>query len=40
LQGIARKYDIPFAEAKDHTFTWVKSALIRELEEKQKCAEV
>lgn len=34
LQQITRKYDISFAEAKDHTFTVVKSMLIKELEEK------
>lgn len=40
LQSIERKYNISFAEAKDHTFTLVKSILIKELEEKQKSAEV
>ena len=40
LQNIERKYDISFAEAKDHTFTLVKSVLIKELEEKQKYVEV
>lgn len=35
LQHITRKYNISFAEAKDHTFTLVKSMLIKELEEKQ-----
>lgn len=40
LQGIERKYNISFAEAKDHTFTLVKSVLIKELEEKQKSVEV
>lgn len=40
LQNIDRKYNISFAEAKDHTFTLVKSVLIKELEEKQKSAEV
>lgn len=40
LHNIERKYNISFAEAKDHTFTAVKSLLIKELEEKQKCAEV
>ncbi|MGV7105021.1 AAA family ATPase [Flavobacterium sp. U410] len=39
LQSIKRKYNISFAEAKDHTFTLVKSELIRTLEEK-KCMEV
>ena len=34
LQQITRKYNISFAEAKDHTFTTVKSMLIKELEEK------
>lgn len=32
LQCIERKYDVSFAEAKDHTFTLVKSALIKGLE--------
>lgn len=36
LQHITRKYNISFAEAKDHTFTLVKSMLIKELEAKQK----
>lgn len=36
LQNIERKYEISFAEAKDHTFTFVKSELIRSLEEKQE----
>ena len=40
LQNIERKYNISFAEAKDHTFTSVKSVLIKELEEKQKNVEV
>ena len=40
LQSIERKYNISFAEAKDHTFTLVNSILIKELEEKQKSAEV
>lgn len=35
LQCIERNYNISFAEAKDHAFTLVKSALIRKLEEKQ-----
>jgi SpoVK/Ycf46/Vps4 family AAA+-type ATPase len=34
LQQITRKYNISFAEAKDHTFTTVKSMLIKELDEK------
>lgn len=34
LQGIERQYDISYAEAKDHTFTFVKSVLIKKLEEK------
>ncbi len=38
LQRIERKYNISFAEAKDHTFTLVKSALIKELEEKSVCS--
>lgn len=33
LQTVERKYDISFAEAKDHAFTLVKSVLINELEE-------
>ena len=40
LQDIERKYNISFAEAKDHTFTWVKAVLLNELEEKQKNAKV
>ena len=40
LQDIERKYNISFAEAKDHTFTLVKAVLIKELEEKQKYEEV
>ncbi|MCY1517270.1 Proteasome-associated ATPase [compost metagenome] len=40
LQGIARKYNISFAEAKDHTFTLVKSVLLKELEMQQKSLEV
>lgn len=36
LRNIERKYNISFAEAKDHIYTLVKSSLIRELEEKQK----
>lgn len=40
LQNIERKYNISFAEAKDHTFTLVKAVLIKELEERQKCVEV
>jgi len=39
LQQIPRKYNISFAEAKDHTFTLVKAMLIRELEAKQKNVE-
>ena len=39
LQNIERKYEISFAEAKDHTFTFVKSELIRSLEEKQELLE-
>jgi SpoVK/Ycf46/Vps4 family AAA+-type ATPase len=34
LQQITRKYNISFAEAKDHTFTTVKSMVIKELDEK------
>ncbi|MFT3904293.1 MAG: ATP-binding protein [Niabella sp.] len=36
LQHIARKYNISFAEAKDHAFTSVKAALISNLEAKRK----
>ncbi|MGJ1430442.1 AAA family ATPase [Sphingobacterium spiritivorum] len=36
LQYIDRKYNISFAEAKDHTFTLVKAKLINALEEKRK----
>ncbi|QQT25911.1 AAA family ATPase [Sphingobacterium spiritivorum] len=36
LQYINRKYNISFAEAKDHTFTLVKAKLINTLEEKRK----
>lgn len=32
LQQITRRYDISFAEAKDHTFSTVKAMLIKELE--------
>lgn len=39
LQNIERKYEISFAEAKDHTFTFVKSELIKSLEEKQELLE-
>src|SRR5690606_1789179 len=37
LQHIERQYNISFAEAKDHTFTLVKTVLIKELEEKSTC---
>lgn len=40
LQGIERKYNISFAEAKDWAFTLIKSILIKGLEEKRKCAKV
>jgi SpoVK/Ycf46/Vps4 family AAA+-type ATPase len=40
MQHIARKYDISFAEAKDHAFTLVKSTLIRELESQTKAVEI
>lgn len=40
LTGIERKYNISFAEAKDHTFTLVKAKLIEELEGKLKPVEV
>jgi SpoVK/Ycf46/Vps4 family AAA+-type ATPase len=36
LQNVERKYNISFAEAKDHTFTSVKTALIKQLEAQQK----
>lgn len=39
LQHIERKYNISYAEARDHAFTLVKGALIKELEEKQKGVE-
>lgn len=39
LQYIERKYNISYAEARDHTFTLVKGALIKNLEEKQKVVE-
>jgi len=32
MQKITRKYNISFAEAKDHAFTSVKTTLINELE--------
>lgn len=35
LRTIDRQYDISFAEAKDHAFTLVKSALIKKLEAKE-----
>ncbi len=35
LQTIERKYDISFAQAKDHALTLIKSALIKEFESKQ-----
>jgi len=34
LRNIERKYEISFAEAKDHTFTVVKGNLIEKLEAK------
>lgn len=40
LIGVERKYNISFAEAKDHTFTLVKAKLIEELEGKLKPVEV
>ncbi|MGJ1196402.1 AAA family ATPase [Sphingobacterium spiritivorum] len=40
LQYIDRKYNISFAEAKDHTFTLVKAKLIRELEAGRKSVRV
>lgn len=40
FQQIERKYGISFAEAKDHTFTSVKSLLIKTLDESQKSAAV
>ena len=39
MQNIVRKYDISFAEAKDYTFTLVKSVLIAELEAKTNTVE-
>ncbi len=36
FQNIERKYNISFAEAKDHSFTLIKSALISELEAKEE----
>ncbi|MCD2421139.1 ATP-binding protein [Niabella pedocola] len=36
LQHIERIYEISYAEAKDHVFTHIKAAVIRELEEAQK----
>lgn len=35
IQIIERKYNISFAEAKDYTFTYVKSILLKELDKKQ-----
>ncbi|NGF57023.1 AAA family ATPase [Parapedobacter sp. SGR-10] len=35
FQLIERRYNISYAEAQDHTFTLMKAALIKELEEKQ-----
>lgn len=37
LQSIEPKYNLSFAEAKDHTFTFVKSVLIKGLREKSIC---
>lgn len=34
LQQVTRRYNLSFAEAKDHTFTMVKSILIKELDKK------
>lgn len=39
LHNIERKYNISFAEAKDHTFTSLKLAIIKTLEEKQENVE-
>lgn len=36
FQNIQRKYNISFAEAKDHSFTLIKAALISELEAKEE----
>lgn len=36
LRNITRKYNISYAEAKDHTFTLVKAALIKQLDAQQK----
>lgn len=40
FQHIERRYEVSFAEAKDHTFTSVKAALINELKEKQKLEKI
>lgn len=40
LQHIERIYEISYAEAKDHIFTLIKVAMIRELEEKQKTVRI
>ncbi|MEY8761837.1 AAA family ATPase [Chryseobacterium tongliaoense] len=40
LRTIDRQYDISFAEAKDHAFTLVKSALIKKLEAKEFSAKI
>jgi len=36
MRGIQRKFDVSFAEARDHTFTTIKSALLEKLEQSQK----
>ena len=36
LQDIERKYQISFAEAKDYTYTLIKSKVIEALEQKEK----
>lgn len=36
LQNLERRYNISFAAARDYTFTSIKSAIIKELEAKQK----
>jgi len=38
LRDVGRKYDISFAEARDHTFTHVKAKLLSELEAQQDMA--
>lgn len=40
LQDIERKYNISYAEAKDHTYNLIKATLIQELEARQKNVDV